>query len=153
MKIKKTKKTKKTKNHLFKVGDFLMIFILIILSFIPTYFFLQKQTHKANENYTYARIRVNNQQVKVIKLGEHKHFTWTYNHHNEKNIVEVNNNKIRVKDANCKDQVCVKQGWKSKPGQTIVCLPHKFLIEIKSSNPHQPNKTDKKDFNNTLVNP
>ncbi|WP_297818002.1 NusG domain II-containing protein [uncultured Lactobacillus sp.] len=149
----KIAKTRKHKNQLFKLGDFLAIFILIILSFIPAYFFLQKQTHKANENFTYARIRVNNHLVKTIRLGENKHFTWTYHSHGEKNIVEVNNDKIRVKDANCKDQVCVKQGWKSRSGQSIVCLPHKFLIEIKSDKPHTENDTNKKDFDNTLVNP
>lgn len=147
----KEKNKARQKKHLFKLGDFFVIFILIILSFIPTYFFINKQTQEVNKNYTYARIRVNNRQVKTIKLGEHKHFTWTYEHNGEKNIVEVNNKKIRVKDANCKDQVCVKQGWKSRPGQTIVCLPHKFLIEVKTTSAQ--NKTNKKDFDNTLVNP
>ena len=33
--------------------------------------------------------------------------------------------------ANCNDALCVKQGNISKVGQTIICLPHKLIIEIK----------------------
>ena len=41
-------------------------------------------------------------------------------------------NSIRIKGANCADQVCVQFGFLSRPGETAVCLPHKFIIEIET---------------------
>ena len=47
------------------------------------------------------------------------------------NTVEVAPGKIRVSQADCPDQVCVKQGFIADGTVPIVCLPHKLIIEIK----------------------
>ncbi|HAP9081438.1 TPA: hypothetical protein IWD14_002472, partial [Enterococcus faecium] len=31
---------------------------------------------------------------------------------------------------NSPDQIAVRTGWISKPGQTSICLPHKLVISI-----------------------
>ncbi len=36
-----------------------------------------------------------------------------------------------LKDADCPDKLCVKMGRINKEGQSIICLPHKVVIEIK----------------------
>ena len=46
------------------------------------------------------------------------------------NVVEVAPGRIRVKSANCPDQVCVRQGWISDATVPIVCLPHQVIIEV-----------------------
>lgn len=46
------------------------------------------------------------------------------------NIVEIKDGKVFMKDADCKDKLCVKQG-KIDSG-SIVCLPHKVVVEIVS---------------------
>ena len=33
-------------------------------------------------------------------------------------------------DADCPDKLCVKTGRISKTGETIVCLPHRVVVEI-----------------------
>jgi hypothetical protein len=38
--------------------------------------------------------------------------------------------RIRVSEAECHQQICVKRGWISKPGETIICIPNHVLIEI-----------------------
>jgi len=48
--------------------------------------------------------------------------------------VEVNNDQIRIKGSNCPQQICVNRGYISKPGEIIICLPHKMIIEIESTN-------------------
>ncbi len=48
-----------------------------------------------------------------------------------KNIVEIGEGSVRILEADCPDQVCVRTGWISNPGQTVVCLPHKLVVEIK----------------------
>ncbi|MDD2503579.1 MAG: NusG domain II-containing protein [Clostridia bacterium] len=37
---------------------------------------------------------------------------------------------VSIKEASCPDQICVNWGNINKPGQTIVCLPHKVVIRI-----------------------
>ncbi len=46
------------------------------------------------------------------------------------NVVEVQSGKVRVSEADCPNQDCVDQGWISNAGQQIVCLPHKFVVNI-----------------------
>jgi len=50
------------------------------------------------------------------------------------NVLVIENGKAYMKDADCADKVCVHQGKISKVGETIVCLPHKVVIEIKGEN-------------------
>lgn len=51
-----------------------------------------------------------------------------------KNIVEINNGGVSITDSDCPDKICVKDGFKSNPGEVLVCLPHKVVIEIKGEN-------------------
>lgn len=52
--------------------------------------------------------------------------------HGGYNIVEVEQGRIRVVEANCPEQVDVLQGWISQPHQSLVCLPHRLVIKIKA---------------------
>ncbi|MFZ5688115.1 MAG: Gx transporter family protein [Bacillota bacterium] len=45
--------------------------------------------------------------------------------------VEIKDGRVRVKEADCPDQVCVKTGWINRPGRTIVCAPGQIVIEIR----------------------
>lgn len=45
-----------------------------------------------------------------------------------KNIVSVEDHRIRVREADCPDQTCVRSGFLSA-ARPIICLPHKLVIE------------------------
>lgn len=47
--------------------------------------------------------------------------------------IEIREGKIRVLKSDCPQQICVNMGWIQHPGETIVCVPNKILIEIKSA--------------------
>ncbi|MCX8721842.1 MULTISPECIES: NusG domain II-containing protein [unclassified Lactobacillus] len=117
------------KSRRVKLGDLIIILILLVISIIPFYFLLSPMRESNN---IIAVIKVDNKQVKKLSLNHD--IVWKYQHGNKLNVVKVKNHKIRMIDANCKDQICVKDGWKSKIGDTIVCLPHKFLVELKVEN-------------------
>lgn len=53
------------------------------------------------------------------------------------NIVEVLNGKVHMKSATCKDQLCVKMGWRDRPDTPIVCLPNKIVIDVKENTDEQ----------------
>lgn len=48
------------------------------------------------------------------------------------NIMQIKDGKVTMKEADCKDQICADHKAIEKSGETIVCLPHKVVIEIKS---------------------
>ena len=35
-----------------------------------------------------------------------------------------------MKEANCRDQICVRHKAISKNGESIICLPHSVYIEV-----------------------
>lgn len=46
--------------------------------------------------------------------------------------VEIEGGRVRMVDSACPDKLCVRTGWISRPGQSIVCLPNRVVIEIVS---------------------
>ena len=50
------------------------------------------------------------------------------------NTVLVKDNQIAIIDADCSDEVCLEQGYISKPGQSIVCLPHRVMVQVIGEN-------------------
>ena len=47
------------------------------------------------------------------------------------NLIELGDGRVRVIEADCPDKIDVKQGYISRIGETIVCLPNKMVVEIK----------------------
>ena len=46
------------------------------------------------------------------------------------NIVHTEDGQAFVTEADCRDQICVEHKKIEKTGETIVCLPHKMVVEI-----------------------
>lgn len=46
------------------------------------------------------------------------------------NILLIEKNRICIKDADCKDETCVNQGWIVDGSTPIVCLPHHLVVKI-----------------------
>lgn len=49
------------------------------------------------------------------------------------NILKIQEGKADMIDADCRDKICVKEKPASMDGQTIVCLPHKVVVTVRSS--------------------
>ncbi len=48
------------------------------------------------------------------------------------NVLQIENGKIRMIEANCPDQVCVDTGWVNSSLKPIVCLPARLVIQIET---------------------
>ena len=48
------------------------------------------------------------------------------------NVVNISGSKVSVTEASCKNQVCVKHGAISRPGESIVCLPNRLVVCIEN---------------------
>lgn len=120
------------KTNIFKKWDIIIIVFLLLISFLPEIIFGTSLIK--NYNQTHAEIIVDGKFYKKIPLSTHSNtdeFTITTN--NGFNNIIVKENTISISDANCSDHICINQGFISKPGQTIVCLPNKIVIEIKGT--------------------
>ena len=48
------------------------------------------------------------------------------------NVVVISGGTVSVTEASCKNQVCVKHGVISRPGESIVCLPNRMVVRIEN---------------------
>ncbi len=45
-------------------------------------------------------------------------------------ILEIKNGKVRMFSSPCPDKLCVREGYISKPGQMIICVPNRVIVKI-----------------------
>ncbi|HEL1625532.1 NusG domain II-containing protein [Streptococcus suis] len=117
-----------------KLFDYILIGFTLVLSFLPAIFTYAHLTTDTNEAKIIAYIRINGEVVDQFELSKdtpHQEKTY-YPNEGQYNIIEVDGERIRVKEDNSPDQIAVMTSWISQPGQLSVCLPHNLLIEIKS---------------------
>ena len=49
------------------------------------------------------------------------------------NTVVIENQTVHIEDADCKNHDCMDQGTITMPGQQLICLPHKLVVQIVSN--------------------
>lgn len=48
------------------------------------------------------------------------------------NKIVIEDGMVYIKDADCPDQYCVKQGKSNDQNKSLICLPHKLIVEVRS---------------------
>lgn len=109
-------------------GDIILISsILIAAGFIYLIF-----TFFAKKPGEYVRIKVDGKVMYELDLSADTSKMLTgYNGGSNELIIKDRN--VYIKDADCPDKLCINMGTISKTGETIVCLPHRIVIEITDS--------------------
>lgn len=130
--------TKRLNKLKMKPLDFILIVALMFASFSPLLFFVNRHT-----TGQIAQLRVNNKLIKEFDLSKDQVFNYFNKLDGDQNKITVHNGQIAIVDANCTDQICVRKGFISKTGQTIVCLPHRLVIEIMPTNEKQTEDKDR----------
>ncbi len=51
------------------------------------------------------------------------------------NVVRVADGAVWMEEANCRDGLCIRQGRMKNGAKTIVCLPHKVVVQIEGDTP------------------
>lgn len=109
-------------------GDKFLILILVLGSLLSMVIFTDRGllTERA-----YVSVQVNGQEVQKIQLDKTMvGKTVRVETEGGYNLIEIGDGKVRVLEADCRDQIDVLQGWISKPGETLVCLPHRLILQI-----------------------
>lgn len=110
-------------------GDKYLIIFIIIIS-ISSLLYIKKSNSSYEDKYIV--IQVDGKDYKKIYFspkvtGKQIPIQTEFGY----NLIEIGEGKVRVIEADCPDKLDVKQGYISKPGEVIVCLPNRLLIEIK----------------------
>ena len=109
--------TKKLRNDLILVSAIIVIALTVFLIFKLNLKMGTKVNIKVNNETLYSfSLSENNEKLISTKYGE--------------NTVLIKHGEVTVTDADCPDNICVKHRAISKTGETIVCLPHKLVVEI-----------------------
>ena len=106
----------------YKNDIFLILFFLIIG--LGTFSFMQLH----GKSGALIKVRVNNKEYGTYSLDKDQ--TVHIREENWENIIEIKNGKASMVKADCPDKICVNHAVISKKGETIVCLPHKVVIEV-----------------------
>lgn len=77
-----------------------------------------------------AQISVGGKIVETVPLKEGYRKEIRLDNNGHYNVIEVINGKVRIREADCPDQICVRSGWISINSQQIVCLPNRLVIKI-----------------------
>lgn len=107
-------------------NDLIFVLILIVIAAV-CYIFLHIWNSGTGE---YVKITVDGKEEAVLSLREDT--TYTVQYDDNINVVEIKNGQVFIDEANCKDELCKKQGKISNNGETIICLPHKVVVTIVS---------------------
>ena len=124
--------------YIIKKWDIFIILILIFLSFVPEIIF--GIAMGKSYNGTYAEITVSGKLYNKIPLSEHKgEETLEVKTDYGYNMIDIYNDSIKIIDADCKDKICIKSGSISHSGESLICLPHKLMVEVKNYNNQDDN--------------
>lgn len=110
-------------------------FFLIIVIIIAATFILWGKFHGRPEDELYLYITSNSTTLAVIPMNEN--YEEIISAADGYNIVQLVDGRASVTEADCANQICVHSQEISQAGQTIACLPHKLLLEIKQGNDHE----------------
>lgn len=101
---------------------FLILFFLIIG--LGTFALIQFHGKSGAQ----IRVSVNNKEYGVYSLDRDQ--TIKLANEDGENIIVIEDGKASMTKADCPDKICVNHAAISKKGETIVCLPHKVVVEV-----------------------
>ena len=108
--------------RIIKKADIILIIIFIIFGLAGSYYISRTSASQGKS----AVITIDGKQFGTYDLSKDRTIDLKTG-----NVLSVKDGCIRMVKADCHRQDCIRQGKISRPSQTIVCLPHKVIVEIK----------------------
>lgn len=110
-----------------RADKYLIIGILIVaaISFLGIKIFMDGSADKVlitRDGKIYKEVDLNKNQTIIIEVPKEE----------GSNTLEIKNGYAKMLDSSCPDHLCEQQHRISKKGETIICLPNKVVVEVKS---------------------
>ena len=107
------------------------IYIVVVIVLVFELVMLVWQNIRSKDN-TVAEIVSDGEVVNTIDLSDiDEAYEFEVRNESGYNKIRAEKGRIAVVEADCPDKVCMNPKHIEKPGQSLVCLPHKVMIEIK----------------------
>ncbi len=113
-----------------KKADIVLVAVVILAAAISLFL-----GHFLKHEGTYATVSVDGSVVVEYTLDEDGTYEIS-GANGGRNLLVIEDGKAYLSEADCPDLLCVKQGTISKVGESIICLPHKVVIEITGEGKH-----------------
>lgn len=105
--------------------DFIVIVLLIVASILLCIIFYRLNSTEGLK----VVVTINGDIYKEYSLSED--IVDNIKIDDNENTLVIEQGKVYVSEADCKDKICVNHKAISNVGETIICLPHKLVVEIK----------------------
>ena len=109
------------RKHTTLLRDILLIVALLLIG-IVLLFVLRGRSSEGS----YVVIMYQNEEKARFSLTSNG----VYDINDGKNRIEILDGKVRMIDADCPDELCIRQGWIGYDGQSIICLPNKITVMV-----------------------
>ena len=108
---------------MFRPADIILAIGLIVIGFAMSFFLAFGRDDGAQVKATvagkpYGVYNLSEDQTITIRQGSHE------------NVFEIKDGSARMIRANCHGHDCMQESAISRSGETIVCLPHKIVLEV-----------------------
>lgn len=115
-----------------KRGDNLLIGLVVVIALaflVPRWLGgdSSEKVHKNGERV--ANITVDGKLYKTVELTKEEQTVEIKTEHGY-NLLKIHDYGIEMIDADCPDKLCLTFGFIDRNGGTIVCLPHKLMVEV-----------------------
>lgn len=110
--------------HVIRKADIILFFVLLAAAALSAVLFAYRASGAGAEV--------------VITLDGEPYGTYSVSENREieicssagKNVVLIKDGEVLMKSSDCHNQVCVEHAPISRSGESIICLPHKLVVEI-----------------------
>lgn len=113
-----------------KLGDKILLIIICVTTI--AYLGLSR-LNEPDIDTLYVQISQNGTILHKLQLKDIEETKLTFEWDGKYNIVKITNEYVEIIEANCPNQQCVIQGRINRPGQSIICLPHRLVVELKAN--------------------
>ncbi|MBE5952657.1 MAG: NusG domain II-containing protein [Lachnospiraceae bacterium] len=111
------------KGKLIKKSDIILFVSVILIAVLALLYIMSTRNPGAR-----VEISFDGEVVETFELSEDREHKVTTEKGN--NLILIKNGTVDVIEADCPDKICVKHTNIKNAGETIICLPHKLVIEI-----------------------
>ena len=109
----------------FSLPDLILILILILAGILLSVWVF----YPDNPTAAYVEVRQNGNVIMTLPLDTNTEQT-IQDKDGRTNTFQIREQTVEMNTANCGDKTCINTGKISHTGESIVCLPHRLVLQI-----------------------
>ena len=114
-----------SRGHILKKGDMIIIAVILCIAGVTALLIMnQKQGNQV--------IIISGDSKEIYSLDKNRSIKVNYKDGGY-NVIIIEDGRVWVEEADCKNQVCVNHKPVYKDHESIICIPHKLSIQISSN--------------------